>query len=238
MAGSSDTDAAFLIRFHAWFAALAALLLGPCLALPDMPYSSGMAVCVLLLSWHTALAICSLRRPHIHKMWRFVAVLSIFMVVPDWFLADVLGTLVFPEDGAWRIGGTVSVYMAGMWSIPLLWVLACFPPGDGSSEPLLLELLGAGVVALLVFGASEQLTVPLQLWLATNKVKCTAGHVALYVLPAEAALGAATLHAYRTTQAEPDWSGTCRRVLAAASVAVLYTGGLAISYLFVEGSAD
>lgn len=234
------SDAAFLIRFHTGFAAVAAVVLGPSLPhadaayLPDAPYSSGVAVCMLILIWHAAIATCTRDRPHLHQMWRFVACLSVFMVVPDWVLADVLGTLVFPEDGAWKIGGAVSVYMAGMWSIPLLWLLACFPPGAESSGPSALELLGAAAVALLVFGASEQLTVPLRLWVATSKVRHTAGHVALYVLPAEAALGAATLHAYRTTAAAPGWSGTCRRLLAAAAVAVLYTGALVISYLFIE----
>jgi len=234
-------DAAFLIRFHAWFAAAAAILLGPCFPkvtqLPEAPYSSGSAVCSLVVAWHAAIAAGTSSRPRLHQMWRFVAVLSVFMVLPDWFLADVLGTLVFPEDGAWRIGGTVSVYMAGLWSIPLLWLLACFPaPRAGSCEPSLLELLGAAVAALLVFGASEQLTVPLRLWLATNKVRHTAGHVALYVLPAEAALGAATLHAYRTTAVVTGWTGTARRVLAAAAVALLYAGALAVSYLAVEGA--
>ena len=102
--------------------------------------------------------------------------------------------------------------------------------------PSSLELLMVALSALLVFGAAEQLvSVPLRLWRPTEKVVNTAGHVALYVLPAEASLGAATLHAYRTTAGAAGWAGAARRVWAALAVAVLYTGALAVSYLVIEG---
>ena len=44
---------------------------------------------------------------------------------------------------------------------------------------------------------AEQLTFPLGLWYATAAVKHTWGHVAIYVLPAEAALGATALVRHR-----------------------------------------
>ena len=226
-------DVAFVVRFHACFATVAAALLGPTL-LPTPPYRTGLAVCGLVFGWHLAFAAsaASRERRGLYEMWRFLAMLSVMMVVPDWFLADVLGTLVFPEHGAPRIGA-VNMYMAGMWSIPLSWVLVCFT--STQREPSWSELLGASALALLILGASEQLTVPLQLWLATDRVAHTAGHVALYVLPAEAMLGAITLCAHRATATLTGWDGTARRVLAAGAVALQYTGALAVSYLFVEG---
>ena len=244
MPPTSAHDVGFLLTFHAWFAAAAAVLLGPFFlnleAAARLPYSSGTAVCGLILCWHIAFAILSRdhveRRP-LYEIWRFVSILSVLMVVPDWFLVDVLGSLIFPNDGAYMIGGSVSIYMAGMWSIPLMWILACFPLNHGAKselQPTFFELCGAASVALVVFAAAEQLTVPLGLWVKDDKVKFTAGHVALYVLPAEAALGAAALHAHRNTALVPGWTGSIRRLLAAAVVAVFYTGALAISYLLIE----
>ncbi len=153
--------------------------------------------------------------------------------MPDWFLVAAAGALHFPDNGAWKIGGAVSVYMAGMWSIPLLWVLASCSTGT-TSAPDLTQLLRAAAAAVLVFGAAEQLSVPLRLWSKTSIVKHTAGHVALYVLPAEAVLGAATLLACRATAGGAGWGAAARRLLAAAAVAIMYTGALAVSYLFVE----
>ena len=151
-----------------------------------------------------------------------------------------LGTLTFPEDGAWRFGDVVSVYMAGMWAIPLVCMLAFFPATSRQSdEPSTLVELGLmALLSFLLFGTAEQFTAPLQLWRATEKCKHTIGNVALYVLPAEACLGAATLHAYRTTAAWTGWSGATWRVLAAAAVALLYTGALAVSHLAIEGATQ
>ena len=230
-----------MLRFHAWYAAGAAVVLGPSLLREPALYSSGLAVVFLVLVWHAALAAAThtAQRTLLHEQWRFVAILSLFLVVPDWFLADVLGTLHFPEDGAWRIGGRVSVYMAGMWSIPLSWVLVAFPPRCAAADPpSLSQLLGAALMALVIFGAAEQLTTPLNLWLATDSVRHCVGHVALYVLPAEAILGAATLHAQRTTAQLSGWEGCVRRILAAGAVAFLYLGALAASFLFVEGGVN
>ena len=235
----TSSDGAFMAWFHACFAAGAAVVLSPCMtSLPS--YRSGPAVCVVVLGWHAAFARCTQNtRPRLHAIWAFTCPLSIFLVLPDWFLVASLGTLAFPDDGAWRVGGAVSVYMAGMWSIPLTCLLACFPttsrPPDGQHDvPSVLELVLAALAAFLIFGAAEQLTVPLLLWRATDRCKVTAGHVALYVLPAEACLGAATLHAYRATAATTGWAGVARRVLAAAAVALLYTGALALSHMVIE----
>ena len=250
------TDAAFLLRFHAWFALIAAATLAPCLLQPTFPHlkmpphSYGLAVCFLVLAWHLALALLTTSRPHLCLMWRFVATLSVFMVVPDWFLVRALGTLEFPDNGAWKIGSAVSVYMAGMWSIPLMCLLACCTLANRTANRFVdkanihphscrqqfVAPLRAAAIALLIFGGAEQLSQPLRLWSATANVKRTAGHVALYVLPAEALLGAVTLLAYRATGASEvtGWSTWMQHVVAAAAVAVMYTGALAVSYLFVE----
>ena len=160
------------------------------------------------------------------------------------------------------------MYMAAMWSLPLLWILlACSPPPPPTPTPPTpprkqspvrqtaaqspgkpppseprngtrpSELALAAALALLVFGGAELiLTAPwhsLQLWSATAS-KRVLGHVALYVLPAEAALGGAALVAHRATEAAEGWGGHLKRLLAGAAVAIFYTGALCLSYLLIE----
>jgi hypothetical protein len=258
---------AFLLKFHAWFFLGTAVALAPALATSSAaaPYTMGTALCAVIAAWHVAFAGCCACPPAslgkraladrraLYCMWRFGAALSVFQVVPDWFLDRGLGTLYFPADGALRIGGSVSIYMAGMWAIPVTWILAaCHAPplasaaaaaaarlsaagaggGGGGAEPTAVELLRAAVGALAVFGAAEELTLPLQLWHPTPKVRRLLGHTAVYVLPAEMALGAAALWAYRTSGGEG--SSVARRTAAAACVSVFYTGALSVSFLCIE----
>ena len=253
---------AFLLNFHGWFFLSAAVVLAPPLLGAAAPYSMGTALCAIVAGWHIAFAcLTHATRLELYRMWRFGAVLSVFQIVPDWFLDRGLGTLHFPADGAYRVGGSVSVYMAGMWTIPVVWVLAAChssdvraaAAADGADggvgggrrkpssvgtgwqqqhEPAAAELVRAAVAALLIFGAAEEFTLPLQLWHPTRKVERWIGHVALYVLPAEMLLGAAALWAFRV--AGGAGSSALRRTIAAAAVSIFYTGALSVSYLFVE----
>ena len=56
------------------------------------------------------------------SIWLFAFLLSLFQIWPDWFLSAELGILVFPDDGFIKIG-TVSLYMAGLWTIPLFLII-------------------------------------------------------------------------------------------------------------------
>lgn len=64
------------------------------------------------------LAAAMTRRPEFKSVLRFLMPLSVFQVVPDWFLSQQLQILVFPDTGGPRIG-TVPACMAGLWTIPL-----------------------------------------------------------------------------------------------------------------------
>ena len=92
------------------------------------------------------------------------------------------------------------------------------------------ELTLAALLSLVLLGASEQLTVPLNLWVCTPAVKNVLGHVAVYVLPAEAALGPAVLVAHRMTCSR----GLTTQFVAAVLVMLIYAGALAVSFLFLE----
>ncbi len=145
--------------------------------------------------------------------------ISIFQVLPDWFLADGLGTLHFPDTGAVRVGGVIPLAMAGMWAIPLFVV---YLAAHGSAAR-------GAVVAFLFFLATELLAPAVDLWGPAGGVREILG-VAVYVLPAEAVLGAATVIAVRET-AQRSFGV---RILAALAVSTLYTGALALCWFLID----
>lgn len=218
----------FMLSFHTIFVLACGISLAPCLI--DSGHAMGHTVGCLVVGWNVFIAAYAWKRNddgQLWEAWRFLACLSPLMVIPDWFLVVGLRTLQFPPDGAYRIGDAVSWYMAGMWSIPLLWVLTLCP---GRKEPTMRELTLAALLSLVLLGASEQLTVPLNLWVCTPAVKNVLGHVAVYVLPAEAALGPAVLVAHRMTCSR----GLTTQFVAAVLVMLIYAGALAVSFLFLE----
>mmetsp|Transcript_25392 Transcript_25392/g.45988 ORF Transcript_25392/g.45988 Transcript_25392/m.45988 type:complete len:252 (+) Transcript_25392:135-890(+) len=239
------SENAFVLWFHAGFFLIAAVALSPCLIglvsattppgdeFQQEPCSDmGRCISALVVGWNVAFAFSTFRFGfyQLFEYWRFVAMLSVLMVIPDFFLVDGMGTLHFPSDGAWQIGGAVSCYMAGMWSIPLLWILFVCP---GSGEPCVQELFRAAGVALAVFGSAEHVLFPLNLWHATEKVHHMIGHTAIYVMLAEAMLGSTVLFAYRATQNR----GWLSQLVGCTITMLVYTGALAVSFLFVEGSS-
>lgn len=201
-------------RLHLLFG----LLLAPLVLLLTPPLS-GLALLGWVVAYHLALPLQSLRRRHDEnfQIWRFLLPLSMFQVMPDWVLAQLLGVLVFPDLGAPRIGA-VPLYMGGLWAVPLFWVVLL----AGRSG-----LLGA-LLALLIFGLAEWAARPTQIWYARD-VQQVQG-VALYVLPAEALLGWATVQAYQW-QRQAGW---LTGVALAAAVSIFYTGALVVSLFVLE----
>ena len=105
----------------------------------------------------------------------------------------------------------------------------------------------SSIISLVVFGAAEYLLYPLDLWHCTDKVQhVILGHVAVYVLPAEAILGPALVYTYRcatinssstkaaTHQSDDSAAPLLSIVTAAIATMLLYTGALAVSYLLIE----
>ena len=191
--------------------------------------AGGWRLTALVLVWWCALPAFALRRGHADwiAVWPFLAATSVFQVLPDWFLAEGLGVLVFPDDGSPRIGA-VSAYMAGLWTIPLFLTWWCArAAAERRGEPA--GTLVAGLVALLIFGASEAFSRSLLgSWYAKDVTMW--GDVALYVLVPEALLGIATW-----TVAERTMTGSPGSKLAGGlAVAGFYTGCVALAWMFVE----
>jgi len=155
--------------------------------------------------------------------WRRAAAIavavSVFQIFPDWFLADALGTLRFPDTGGIRVGHAIPLAMCGMWALPLFVVVLA---ARGSA-------VRGALVAFAVFLATELAAPSLGLWEPAGPLTKVAG-VALYVLPAEAALGAATVLAVRATERR----SAGERVAAVVAVSTLYTGALALAWFLIN----
>jgi hypothetical protein len=192
----------------------------------------GLRLCaVTALYAALMLGVAFTRQPGFVSILRLVMPLSVFQVLPDWFLSAQLHVLHFADTGAPRIG-TVPVFMAGLWTVPLFLTVLCAqqvaarrPEGDG-----LAALVGAAVATALFVGSEATLwAVPI--WEARGVTQVA--HVALYVIAPEALLGWATVVAWRETRTR----SFVRAVGAAALVSTLYTGALALAYFLLEGAA-
>lgn len=179
----------------------------------------GLGVLGLVVGYNLLLPALANRAGHYDwlDIWGFLLPLSVFQVVPDWVLSQLLGILVFPDLGAPRLG-TVPVYMAGMWVIPLFWILWL----AGRSLAL------SSLLALLVFGAAEWAAPLLRLWQPQHVAQSYG--IAHYVLLPEALLGWAAAFAFREVQGR----AFPVRVAAAAAVSVFYTGALVVAYFLGE----
>lgn len=158
----------------------------------------------------------------------YCTIASLFQIFPDWFLAEVLGTLVFPEESFFLVG-KVPFYMAGMWTIPFFMLLY-------ASRSLLVLFpripfpvhFWAGILGLLIFWISEETMHLIPVWYAQN-VRLV-GSSAIYVLPAEFLLGVYVSWSYETSKNQP----IINRAILATSVFLFYTGALGFSYLLIE----
>ncbi|TGJ98559.1 hypothetical protein EHQ53_02230 [Leptospira langatensis] len=215
------------ILFHLAFAILCIIVL----ALP-IPASSGWRLFFLVLVYNISLPIIAQVAEHDRWMdiFLFSFPLSILQVVPDWFLSKVLGILVFPPDGFFKIG-TVSAYMAGLWTIPFFLIIYSatrFTKRYPEAHPIA-KYGVAGGVALLLFGFSEEVSVFIPIWYAQNVSMI--GHIAIYVLVPEFLLGIFATFAYFHTERKPLRS----KLLWAGTTMLVYLGSLSFSYLFIEG---
>lgn len=132
----------------------------------------------------------------------------------------------FPEDGLVKIG-TVSAYMAGLWTIPIFIIVYC-ASRIGARFSDTAGYFAAGAVAAALFVGSEQTLWVLSSWYARN-VKMV-GHVALYIVIPEILLGAVAFYAYRVTV---DKSIAIKLIGAFLTMQV-YLGSAAFFYLLVE----
>ncbi|WP_108975052.1 DUF6989 domain-containing protein [Leptospira ryugenii] len=194
-----------------------------------LDFSQGWKFFLLVLLFQISFPLVSLvfRFYNLFRIWLFLLPLSIMMVVPDWFLSGVLSVLVFPEDGFAKIG-TVSAYMAGLWSIPLFVLVYTGIKLEERSVSIIGTCLWVAFLSVVVFGLSEAFSNELGSWYAQN-VKMSYG-IAHYVLVPEMILSVATYLAYQGFSTSPLWM----QIPISFLIMVQYAGSLAVSYLFFE----
>lgn len=209
--------------FHGIFTFLCVAVLALPIAFPP-----GQRLAFLVAFYLVAMLFIGLRLRDVEwlMLLGFCFTLSVFQVLPDWFLSAQLNILVFPEDGFPKIG-SVSGYMAGLWTIPLFMIIftgsrvkARFTEGAA--------LMTVAAVSLLIFGVSEETVWMIPSWYAKNVT--VVGHTALYILVPEILLGLSAYLVYEKVK-----GGTMlKRGLAAFFVMTFYIGNSAFFYFLVE----
>lgn len=186
----------------------------------DRP-AQGWGVLATVVAYVVALQVAARRsgRPDLAALAAFLVPVSVLQVLPDWVLSDLVGTLRFPDTGGLRVDDVIPVAMAGMWVAPLFVAVAL-----AGVRPALSALL-----AVVVFLGAEMAAPALGLWEPTGDTTRWAG-VAIYVLPAEAALGWATAVAFSATRS----MGAAAKVSAALAVSTSYLGALVLAYFLID----
>lgn len=199
----------------------AALLGGGAVALSLDPPAQGWAVLAVVVAYVAGLLALtrSTGREDLAALAGFLALVSVFQVLPDWVLADVVGTLRFPDRGGPRFDDVIPVAMAFMWVAPLFVALAL-----AAGSPARAALLSG-----LVFAGAEVLAPSLGLWEPTGDTTRLLG-VAVYVVPAEAALGWATMVAFGAVRHRD----VLTRAAAALAVSTFYLGALVLAHFVID----
>lgn len=183
--------------------------------------AQGWAVLACVVGYAVALPLVarSVGRADWVALWAFLLPVSVFQVLPDWILADLVGTLRFPDVGGPRVDDVIPVAMAGMWIAPLFAALAL-----SGGRPGRAAALAAGI-----FLGSELLAPVIDLWAPDGDTTRALG-VAVYVIPAEAALGWAAAVAFGLVRDR----GAATRVGAALAVSTFYLGALVLSHFLID----
>jgi hypothetical protein len=199
----------------------AALLIAGGLVLTLDAPAKGWGVLAIVVGYVIALQVAARRsgQVELRALAAFVVPVSIFQVLPDWVLADLISTLHFPDTGGLRVDDVIPVAMAGMWVAPLFLAVALAGGRPGR----------AAVLSAVIFLGAELAAPGLGLWEPIGDTTRWAG-VAIYVIPAEAALGWATAVAFRATRR----ADVLTRVGAALAVSTFYLGALVLSYFLID----
>jgi hypothetical protein len=197
------------------------------LAVP-LGFAPGLKMFGLVVFYNLMMPLSGLCYPaeELLHIWFFVIIISIFQVMPDWFLSAQLGILIFPEDGFVKIG-EVSAYMAGLWAIPLF-VIIFIGRSVQKRFSLRAALWSVVVSSLVIFAGSEETMWMIPSWQAVNVT--TLGHVAVYLLIPEIILGLSAFLGYEAIKGKKHWF----KIPAAFLIMLLYIGSLSFFYFLLE----
>lgn len=190
-------------------------------ALSFDPPVQGWGVFACVVAYVAALLwVCrSTGRSDLLTLAEFLAIVSVFQVLPDWVLADLLGTLRFPDTGGPRVDDVIPLAMAAMWVAPLFAAVALSGGRPGR----------AALLSGMIFLGTELLAPTLGLWEPAGDTHRWQG-VAVYVVPAEVALGWVTATAFARVRR----SALPARVGAALAVSTFYLGALVLAHFLID----
>ncbi|MGY5856135.1 MAG: hypothetical protein RTS72_05995 [Candidatus Thorarchaeota archaeon] len=213
------------VLIHIIFAIIAAVTL--LLPVPTATVSGKMLVLVLIYNGLLVVEFYSKGYEEWKSIWIFAFILSLLMVFPDWYLAETLGALQFPVDGFPMIGGSIPIYMAGLWSIPFFIILFV---GKQTQERKSLNLAYTivSVLTVLIFTLSELTLVALPSWNAT--VIGMTGNLAWYIIIPELFLGLTAFICYNIVKDQKLWM----KIAGAFAVMILYIGNASFFYFLIE----
>jgi hypothetical protein len=199
----------------------AGLLVGGAVALSLDSPAQGWAVFGCVVGYVAALLwVCrATGQSDLFALAGFLAFVSVFQVLPDWVLADLVGTLRFPETGGPRVDDVIPLAMAAMWVAPLFAAVALSGGRPGR----------AALLAGAIFFGTELFAPTLGLWKPVGDVHRVLG-VAIYVLPAEAVLGWAAATAFILVRR----ASLVARVGAALAVSTFYLGALVLAHFLID----
>jgi hypothetical protein len=161
------------------------------------------------------------------SIWIFSFILGLLMVIPDWYLAETLGALQFPDDGFPMIGNVIPIYMAGLWTIPFFIIV--FIGKEVQKRKSDYSAYGiVSVVSLAIFALAELTLVYLPSWSAT--VIGMTGNLAWYIIAPELFLGLSTFVCYNIVKDKHIWM----KFLGAFIVMIFYIGNASFFYFIIE----
>lgn len=209
--------------FHLLYVALGALLY----SLDAL--TVGQATWVVVVAYNVSLPTYFFQRGNLEvvALWAFLLPLSFLQLIPDWYLADIQQTLAFPTATGPL---PVPLFMAGLWTFPLVLTTVTGLNFHRRKGPLA-GYASAIAAGILVFGGGELVLTDIGVWRADQVLEI--GGLAVYILPAELLLVAATLYAYENVEWQSPWT----RISAAPIIMLAYLGAATTSYLLVDAAA-
>ncbi len=188
--------------------------------------SLGIRMVILVLSYNILIPAVGKYRGYSDwvDIWSFSFTLSLFQLFPDWFLSDELNILIFPDDGFVKIG-SVSIYMLGLWAIPVFMILFIgIKSKIRYSERIVYFVVG--VVSFLIFTSSELFLSTS--WHAQNVLLIS--NVAVYIIIPEILFGLTSYWMYLQIRN----TSVFRKLFGAVIIMIFYLGNAALFYFILE----
>ncbi len=213
------------VLIHIIFAVIAAITL--LIPIPTATVSGKMLVLVIVYNGLIVVEFYRKGYDDWKSIWIFAIILSLLMVFPDWYLAETLGALQFPDDGFTMIGGAIPFYMAGLWSIAFF-IIVFIGKEVQSRKSVRIAYGLVSMISILIFVLAELTLVNLPSWSAT--VVGMTGNLAWYIIVPELFLGLSTFICYNIVKDKKIWMV----FIGAFTVMILYIGSASFSYFLIE----